>query len=221
MNHEIDFSTDDICIRAILCRIPFPKDQGKTSYRTQVNSFLSSCLWKRPLQTGCLSEALASSALIALAGSGRLFISPFFTESSPWLIWRLAVRSIEPTVVKTDASGIWELCVLLNGLWKWHKLTEVNSVFSKHAGHLYSDECSCAGQLVTHLELHSALSCRVCSIWIDHQKPHYHSWRREHTTVSWIFHDPLERLWFEHFFLLHWLIGFYSECDTETTLSTL
>lgn len=65
-----------------------------------------------PLQTGCLSEALTSSALIALTGSGWLFYLCFFiyffslTESSLWLIWRLAVRSIRLAMVKTDTKRL-------------------------------------------------------------------------------------------------------------------
>lgn len=138
MNHEIDFSTDDIYIRECSSLFSvaslFPRDRGKTLHWMQVNSVLSSCLGKRPLQTSCQSEALTSSALIALTGSGRLFIAPFFTESSLWLIWGIAVRSIQPTVVKTDTKrNMRAVCVcvsyLLNKLLKWHKLTEVNYVF--------------------------------------------------------------------------------------------
>lgn len=100
---------------AIFCRISSPKDQGKTLYWMQVNSVLSSCLGKQPLQTSCLNEALTSSALIALTGSSRLFISPFFSRNHlcDWFEgdWSLAVWSIQPTVVKTDSKGIWRLCV--------------------------------------------------------------------------------------------------------------
>lgn len=94
---------------ATLCRISFPEDQGKTLYWMQVKSVLSSCLGKRPLQTSCLSEALTSSALIALTGSSRLFISPFSqNHHCDWFEgdWSLAVWSIQPTVVKMDTKGI-------------------------------------------------------------------------------------------------------------------
>ena len=67
---------------AILCCISSPKERGRTLYWMQVNSVLSSCLGNRPLKTSCLSEALTSSALIALTGSSRLFISPFSDPKS-------------------------------------------------------------------------------------------------------------------------------------------
>lgn len=99
---------------AILCRISFPRDQGKTLYWMQVNSVLSSCLGKRPLKTSCLSEALTSSALIPVTSSGRLFISPFSqNHRRDWFEgdWSLAVWSIQLTMVKTDTTGIWRLSV--------------------------------------------------------------------------------------------------------------
>lgn len=62
------------------------------------------------IQTGCLSEALTSSALITLTGPGWLPVSPFFSaQSSLRLIWRLVVRSFQPTTVKIDIGGKWEL----------------------------------------------------------------------------------------------------------------
>lgn len=120
----------------------------------QVNSVLSSCLGKRPLQTSCLNEALTSSALIALTGSGRLFISPFFfTESSLWLIWRRLKLCSVIYSADSDTDGHQKnmkavcvcVCVLHNKLWKWHQMSEVKYVcFSKHGCHLYLDECSSA-----------------------------------------------------------------------------
>lgn len=53
----------------------------------QVNSILSGCLGKRsPSQTGCLSEALTSSALIALTGSALAFVSLLFFPLPPRII---------------------------------------------------------------------------------------------------------------------------------------
>lgn len=93
MNHEIDFDPDDIYIRdcSLLCSVAslLPKAVAKLCIECRWTPSCPLRLGNRPLQTGCLSEALTSSALIALTGSGRLFISPlFFTESSLWLIWR-------------------------------------------------------------------------------------------------------------------------------------
>lgn len=113
---------------ATLRRVSPPEDQGKTLYWMQVNSVLSCCLGKQPPQTSCLSEALTSSPLIALTGSGRLFISPFSQNHlCDWFEgdWSLAVWSIQLTVVKMDAERIWRLCVCVwvtysNKLWKWH-----------------------------------------------------------------------------------------------------
>lgn len=116
---------------AILCRISFPWDRGKTLYWMQVNSFLSSCLGKRPLQTSCLSEALTSSALIALTGSGWLFTFPFSqNHHCDWFEgeWSHAVWSIQLTVVETDTRGIWRLCVLCNKLWNGHQMSWVKYV---------------------------------------------------------------------------------------------
>lgn len=180
MNHEIDFSPDDIYIKecssvfSVVSLFPTTKKkkrkekQGKTLYRMQVNSVLSSCLEKRPLQTSCLSEALTSSALIALTGSSRLFISLFFhgiivvidlkeiealrCDLFRWQWLRQTPKEYEGCV----GVGV---CVLLNKFSKWHKLAGVNYVcFSKHSCHLYIDACSRAGQLVTSLLLHSAWS---------------------------------------------------------------
>lgn len=141
MNHEIDFSADDIYIRECgplysLSQPPFPIIEAKLCIECRWTPSCPHVWGMRPLQTGCLSEALTSSALTALTGSGRLFISPFSTESSLWLIWRLAARSIQPTAAETDTEGIWEPCArvcvcvcVFNKPLKWHKLTEVNYVF--------------------------------------------------------------------------------------------
>lgn len=123
MNHEIDFYPDDIYIREFSLQfsvhLSFFK-RGKTLYWMQVNCVLSPCLGKQPLQTSCLSEALTSSALRAMTGSGRLFISFFFTESPPWLIWR---RLKTCSVIYSrdcciDGRHIWLLCVWLE--WQVH-----------------------------------------------------------------------------------------------------
>lgn len=111
---QMTFTSGSAAARDSLSRIAFPQEWGKTLYWMQVNSVLSSCLGKWPLQTSCLSKALMSSALIALTGSGRLFISPFSqNHHCDWFEgdWSLAVWSIQPTVVKMDTKGIRGLCV--------------------------------------------------------------------------------------------------------------
>lgn len=142
MNHEIDFSTDDIYIRECgsLFSVAslFPRDRGKTLHCMQVNSVLSSCLGKRPLQTSCLSEALTSSALVALTGSDRLFIAPFFHRIITVIDLKdcsaiYSVDSGEDGHQKEYESCVC-VCALLNKLLKWHKLTEVNYVFLNMVG---------------------------------------------------------------------------------------
>lgn len=160
MNHEIDFYPDDIYIRECSSQSSVASLFSKTEAELCIECrWTPSCppVWgKRPLQTGCLSEALTSSALVALTGFGRLFISPFSqNHHRDWFEgdWSLAVWSIQPTVVKTDTKGIWRLCVCVCYVTcpqKWHQMAEVNYVcFSKHRCHLYIHACSSSGQLVT------------------------------------------------------------------------
>ena len=142
----------------ILCRTSSPKDRVKTLYWMQVNSVLSSCRGKQPLQTSCLSEALTSSALRALTGSGRLFISPFSqNHHCDWFEgdWSLAVWSIQLTVGKTDTRGIWGLCAFACYITssqsdtKWQRLSMPFSFFPNTVVIWYIDAGNSAGQLVT------------------------------------------------------------------------
>lgn len=132
MNHEIDFDPDDIYIRdcSLLCSVAslLPKAVAKLCIECRWTPSCPLRLGNRPLQTGCLSEALTSSALIALTGSGRLFISPlFFTESSLWLIWRrlkpCSVIYLADNGKDGHQRNMKELCVCVCVLEKALKVT--------------------------------------------------------------------------------------------------
>lgn len=88
MNHEIDSSKDDIQIRergwllAVTSDFFPPQRLEQTVALNAGELHLVLLSGSTPLQTGCLSEALTSSALMALTGSAWLFYLCFFSPHS-------------------------------------------------------------------------------------------------------------------------------------------
>lgn len=188
----------------------------------QVNSVSASCVWVcAPLATSP-SDWLSKWGIDVLGscspptGPAWLFISSFFflTESSGWLIWRLTVRSVQPTAA--DAEGVWERCgsVRTRGVclcacvcfltspysdtnwqrlivffWTWWPFVYWWMPLRRSISHIPRTPFNPIGGDAVGMPTVQ----RILYTYM-HREPHYHSWGRESTTVSWIFHDPLQCL---------------------------
>ena len=217
MNHEIDFYPDDIYIRDGSLRSSVTSLLQRPRQNFGLNAgelrLAPPCLGEQPLQMSCLSEALTLSVLIALTGSGRLFISFSFTQSYLWLIWRRLKPCSVIHAAHTGKEGHQRtLCVsYITSSESDTKCQRLNMLTFFSYMVVIRTQMQEAGtaQLVTSLVLYLAQSQEISQLSsMQHMRryTHNHTLHAQRAslpllkeTVSWIFHDPHQGRWLLHF----------------------